>query len=194
MEAQTPVMSSNKQKVIKLSRIAACIALGMLLGACATDTMNDLVVYVDDVNSRPSGKIDPLPEIKIPEVFSYASSDDVDPFVAFVQEVPRDVISSVDGGVSPPNPDTHIKEELEYFPLDALRMVGTLARDDETWALITAPDGAVHRIQTGDYMGENYGKVSLVDMDYVDLMEIVPNGQGGWLERPAKLDLQSETE
>jgi type IV pilus assembly protein PilP len=68
-------------------------------------------------------------------------------------------------------------------------MVGTLEKDAQNWGLVTAPDGAVHRIQPGNYVGKNYGKITLVAEDRIELVEIVPDGLGGWQERGARLDL-----
>ena len=158
------------------------------LSACVSRNMDDLTAYVEEVKTRKSHKIEPLPEIKVPEIYVYSSTGKRDPFAPFIEEQPGPVPGPVKpGGVQPP-PD-HVREELEQFPLDTLRMVGTLEKDDQVWGLVTAPDGAVHRIHPGNYIGKNYGKVMLVAEDHVELVEIIPDGQGGWQERPARLEL-----
>ena len=150
--------------------------------------MHDLTAYVEEVRARKSTRIAPLPEIQVPEIYVYSASGEKDPFQPFVEEEEYvDKPSPQQGGPAPP--PNHIREELEYYPLDSLRMVGTLAMKDDMWALVTAPDGAVHRVQSGNYLGKNYGKITLVADDRVELTEIIPDGAGGWQERGAKLDL-----
>ncbi len=167
---------------------AAVIILAALAG-CVSRNMDDLVAYVDQVKARKHYKIEPLPEIKVPEIYVYASAAKRDPFQPFVEEQRAQVTGSDKGKAGELRPPVHPPQELEQFPLDTLRMVGTLQKDDQIWGLITAPDGAVHRIQAGNYMGKNYGKITLIAEDHIELVEIIPNGQGGWQERPAKLEL-----
>jgi type IV pilus assembly protein PilP len=173
--------------LLRVSAALLGIPLCLTLSACAGGTMDDLVDYVAKIKARKSRQIAPLPEIKVPEFYVYRSSKERDPFAPFVEEEPEPVAIASNSGITPP--ENHIREELEYFPLDSLRMVGTLEMRDDVWALITAPDGAVHRIRTGNYVGKNYGKVTLVADDRLELLEIVPDGMGGWQERSAKMDL-----
>jgi type IV pilus assembly protein PilP len=81
------------------------------------------------------------------------------------------------------------KEALEAYPIDALRMVGTLARGGSLWALIQAPDQTISRVSVGNYLGENYGRVTDIGDNRVNLVEIIPNGTGGWIERPAAVEI-----
>jgi type IV pilus assembly protein PilP len=81
-------------------------------------------------------------------------------------------------------------EPLEEYPLDSLRMVGTMQKGQETWALILDKDGAIHRVQPGNYMGQNYGKITRVTESEVDLTEIIPDGLGGWMERQSSIALK----
>jgi type IV pilus assembly protein PilP len=76
-------------------------------------------------------------------------------------------------------------EPLEEYPLDSIRMVGTLEQQDNTWALILDTDDTIHRVQTGNYMGQNHGKITRITEFEVELTEIIPDGLGGWVERPA---------
>lgn len=79
------------------------------------------------------------------------------------------------------------RESLEEFPLDSLRMVGTLEQHESNWALINDTDGTIHRVQAGNYAGQNYGKITRVTEFEVELTEIIPDGIGGWMERPATI-------
>jgi type IV pilus assembly protein PilP len=167
--------------------LAALLPLALLAGGCARTEMADLDQWVGQVKARKHSQIDPLPEIRVPEVFYYEVADRQDPFRPLVETAPEQLASKPTSGITPP--PNHVREELEQYPLDTLRMVGTLEKDERLWALVIAPDGAVHRVLPGNFAGRNYGKVTLVAEDRVELVEIIPDGIGGWQERTAKLDL-----
>ncbi len=174
---------------LRLACTLVLLPMVLTLSACAGGGMDDLVSYVEKVRARRSKQIEPLPEIKVPELYVYASSGSRNPFGSLAPEKPEteDVLAAqAASGITPP--DNHIREELEFFSLDSLRMVGTLEMKDDLWALITAPDGAVHRVLPGNYLGRNYGKVTTVTDDHLELVEIIQSG-GGWQERPAELEL-----
>lgn len=164
------------------------VALCLLLVGCGGDSMGDLRNYVKDVLARKSTKVEPLPEFKRYETYAYQSSDAVDPFQPFFQDSRAAVAKTQpDNGIRP-DPNRN-KEELEAFPLDSLRMVGTLEQGETVWGIIKDPQGVVHRVQVGNYMGQNYGKIMDIQEDRIELLEIVPDGQGGWMENQAALAL-----
>lgn len=185
MHTRLPQLMSTRPLRHRLAGLA-CIALGVT--GCVNTDMSDLDAYINQVKQIKSSRIQPLPEISIAEVFIYEPAGRTDPFVPFIQAgAEPDVVVAGAGGVQPPT--NHVREELEYYPLDSLRMVGTMAQDDEFWALVTDPDGAVHRVQTGNYMGNNFGKITAIEESRIMLVEIVPDNLGGWQERAAELDL-----
>lgn len=162
--------------------------LGVLLSGCEEQSMSDLETYTREVLARQSGKVEPLPEIKPYEVYTYQSSGGNDPFAPFQVEPPREASRAAsDNGISPDM--NRIREELEFTTLDTLRMVGTLEQDADVWAVVRSPDGVIHRVQVGNYMGRNHGRIQTIDEDQVQLVEIIPDGQGGWQEREASLAL-----
>ena len=55
--------------------------------------------------------------------------------------------------------------------------------------LIRDPDGVIHRVHVGNYMGQNYGHITAIGEDHIDLVELVSNGTGGWMERQASIAL-----
>lgn len=173
--------------VTKLGRCALLALLTpLLLAGCSGDNLDDLRAYAEQVKARKHGGIEPLPEIKPHEAFLYQATDLRDPFAPapFAQSAPS---APVAGGV---RPDVNrSKEPLEDFPLDTLRMVGTLERNQDRWGLVQAKDGTVHRVKTGNYAGQNYGKIVAISEQQIDLTEIVPDGLGGWTERKASLAL-----
>lgn len=81
------------------------------------------------------------------------------------------------------------REALEAFPLDTLRMVGTLDQGGQSWGLVRANDGTIHRVQPGNYLGQNHGRIANITEYEIELVEIVPDGLGGWIERQASLAL-----
>lgn len=189
MKRKDPMLRHLHPQAGARLRVGAFLSILALAGAgCVNRDMSDLVGEVDKLKARKSTRIEPLPELTVPEVYVYSSSDKVDPFQPFAQEQPEQVaVAKNVGGIQPPV--NHVREDLEYFPLDALRMVGTLTKGEDTWALVTAPDGAVHRVQEGNYMGRNFGKITLIAEGHIELMEIIPDGMGGWQERPAQVEL-----
>lgn len=169
-------------------KLSAGLCLLASLSACNQD-MSDLQQYVMTVKARPPAPIEPIPEIKPYVRFIYPGHE-VDPFDADMLKPEQ--APGTDGGVSPdPN---RVPEFLESFPLDSLRMVGTLNQGNDLWALIRIPDGAVHRVKVGNYLGKNYGKVTKVEETRVELLELVDNGFGGYKEQENAIALsESDT-
>ncbi|HUO81512.1 MAG TPA: pilus assembly protein PilP [Gammaproteobacteria bacterium] len=158
------------------------LLLGALsLAACGSDT-EDLRAYVDEVKARPGGRIEPLPEIQPHETFAYEADTLRSPFVA---ESPA--AASGGAGVRP-NRERN-REFLEQFPLDTLSMVGTLDIEGRNHGLVQTIDGLVHRVRPGNHLGQNDGRILSISSSKIELVEIVPDGLGGYLERPAAIGL-----
>jgi type IV pilus assembly protein PilP len=147
--------------------------------------MSDLEDYVKQVKARPGGPIEPLPEIKSYESFVYDASTLRSPFMP---DVP--VAADAGAGGSGVRPDTtRNREFLEQFPLDTLRMVGTLESGGEFFGLVQDKDGLVHRVLPGNHLGQNDGRILRVTPATIELVEIVSDGMGGYFERPAAVAL-----
>ena len=158
----------------------------VLLAGCGAHDMSDLQAYVNKINARPPGPIEPLPEIQPPETFVYEPAERRDPFQSDAKSAPED-IAAVDSGPAPdPN---RPKEELESYPLDALRMVGTLEQYEARWGLVRTRDGIVHRVAVGNYMGQNHGQIISIGLDAIQLNELVSEAPGQWRERLATVAL-----
>ncbi|WP_457674233.1 pilus assembly protein PilP [Thiolapillus sp.] len=158
----------------------------LLLAGCANQDMSDLRRYVEEVKNRPPTPIEPIPQIKQAETYLYVGGNRRNPFV------PTEDTSEVmvaDAGTGPrPDPNRR-KEELESYPLDSLKMVGTLDQNNDVWALVQSPDGTIHRVKTGNYLGQNDGKIVSIEEEKINVVELIPNGSGGYLERQASLTL-----
>lgn len=158
--------------------------LAMLLAGCGSDGLEDLRDFTKGAHADRKPRIESLPEIKPQEVFAYRPAELADPFAP--QNL-RPKLAKGGGGVRPDM--NRRKEPLEEFPLDALKMVGTLARGGDTWAVIQAPDGSVYRTKIGDHLGKNFGMVTKITEEKMDLIELVQGGSGDWVEREAILTL-----
>jgi type IV pilus assembly protein PilP len=165
------------------------LLLSSLLTACGvTSGTADLKQFVGDVMSQPRGVIEPLPVFEPYEAFSYSATGLRSPF---------DLPVNLDEVVKQATPDSDIrpdlnrsKEQLEQYSFGSFSMVGTINREkDQLWALISVPDSGIHKVKEGYYIGQNHGKVMRVSQQRIDIIEIVPNGVGGWLERPRSLVL-----
>lgn len=168
-----------------LAALAGCLALG----GCSEPDVSDLREFVANTKASAPGKpLPPLPEPPVYHPFTYAAQDLKSPFEvsAFVR---TPVAPKIDNGIRPDL--DRPREELEKYALSSLKMVGTIEREGR-WALILAPDGSVQPVAPGNHMGADYGKVTAVLDDRVELLEIVPDGQGGWAERRNALSLQTQ--
>lgn len=173
----------NLTKLIK--RLMLCSLL-MALSGCANEEFDDLKGYIAQVKARPATAIEPMPVIKSYESYIYVSEGLRNPFERVEEPQPLETMVAIEG----PGPDLNReKEELEAYPLDTLRMVGTLSRNNQLWALVKASDGVIHRVQSGHYLGQNFGKITVIQEQQIDLGEWVTTSTGKWREREASLAL-----
>lgn len=161
------------------------LAGALLVGGCTRD-MYDLELWVEEMKRRPAGRIEPLPQVKPYETFVYTAHDRRPPFTP--SEPVRPQVDPGAGDGVRPDPNRN-REYLEEFPLDTLRMVGTVTMGGVTYALIRTTDRAVHRVTVGHYLGQNHGRITAISETQVSLMEIIPDGMGGWTERAAAVAL-----
>lgn len=160
---------------------ALLLGAAILSVAACTRGSRDLEAWVAEVKSQPAPPLDPLPIMKQFETFEYAAQNLRDPF--------SQPTADQDGGGLRPDPDRR-KEVLEAFPLDSLDMVGTIGSGGGIIGLVMGPDKVTYRVRPGNYMGLSDGRVTGVFEDRVEMVELVPDGAGGWLERQAKIALE----
>lgn len=160
--------------------LPAAIVL-IALGGCTPGS--DLRQWVAQEKAKKGAPLEPLPVIKTFETFEYKDQELRDPFNAS----PEEQAQNANAG---PHPDQdRPREPLETYPLDGLKMSGTLGMAKSMEGLVRDPDGVVHRVHVGNYLGQNFGRITGISEDHIDLVELVPNGSGGWMERQATIAL-----
>jgi type IV pilus assembly protein PilP len=170
----------SKQKKTWLVAFTACFAM-VALTACSSKD-DELEQFVNDTKKEPGGRVEPLPELKPYESYAYESASMRSPFTP----------GGAAGTASGPRPDSRRNREfLEQFSLDTLRMVGTLRLQDRTYGLIKTKDGLVHRVSVGAFVGQYEGHITEITPSKISVVELVPDGVGGYMERTAALALNN---
>lgn len=174
--------------MLKFFLVSSLFASVAMLSGCGGDSYQDLDDFMAEKKSRPAGLIKPLPVFKAYKAFTYSAAGMRGPFERPVEvsEITRLRMAS---NVKPDANRT--KEYLEQFPIDSLTMVGTLTQGNSFWVLLQDEDGGVHRIKKGNYVGRNDGHIIETTETYVSVIEIVPNGVDGWVERPKTIKLKT---
>ncbi|VAX10402.1 hypothetical protein MNBD_GAMMA26-179 [hydrothermal vent metagenome] len=166
------------------------ICISLLLMACEGSQMNDLTQFVAEAKARKPGRIAPLPEIKPIETFIYTAADRRNPFTDSLGGEEEESMEVPSNGIQPDR--DRRKEELEAVPLDSIRMVGTLEQDRSIWGLVRSNDGTIHRVQPGNFMGQNHGQITRILDDRIEMTEIISDVQHGYIERSASLSLAED--
>ena len=169
-------------------RTAAALFACLWLAGCSGEEHSDLRQFVKDSDKLPHGRIPPLPEVKPYEPYTYSAFDLTDPFKPRKIEPPK----GAGGGLAPDL--NRRREPLEAYPLESLRMVGTLEQKKQMFALVRAPDNTLFRVRSGNYLGQNFGRIVEISEAQVKLKEIVQDSAGNWEEKDQVLLLSEETE
>jgi type IV pilus assembly protein PilP len=185
----------HSNRYIRLTIVVLAI-LGIT--GCVSGDMSDLEKQVSKIMSKPGGRLEPLPEIKPYEAYVYESgkSGARNPFKRFyVVEQSLAIEESegpVDDGLTEEMRNeiqNRNREELEGFELDSIKMVGTLQNEDNHWGIVLDPDGIVHRVKSGNYIGLNIGKITSIQEEQIEVREIIKDNSGRYGERQALLPL-----
>lgn len=165
------------------SRLLTMVFLAATLTACGGGDMEDLKQFMDEAGKDMQGKIEPLPQIKPYEPFSYDAFAMPDPFK------PRKLSPAGGGGGLQPDL-TRPKEPLEAYSLETLKMVGMISKKTGVHAVIATPDKAIYHVRSGNYMGQNFGLITKISDTEITLKEIVQDSAGDWAERTSTMTLQ----
>ena len=158
----------------------------LLVGCDSNSDFADLQGFMNDVKAKPKGAIEPLPKFQAYEAFTYNAAALRSPFQPPIK---IDLVQREKGSKEIKPDETRVKQFLEGINIETFEMVGTLKNETGAYALVKGA-GGVHRVRAGDYLGRNHGRIMTIDESKIDVMEIVPDGEGGWLERPRTLPLK----
>lgn len=170
-------------------RFIALSALLLVLGGCGGDDFSDLDAYMNEVRLRPPGKIEPTPTFRSFPTFTYSAANLRSPFS---RQLRVDLAGQKHGSRDVKPDPNRVKQYLEGFNIEQFEMVGTIANASGSFALLRGA-GGVHRLKVGDYLGRNDGRIVAISASQVDVVEIVPDGQGAWLERPRTIPLKEHS-
>lgn len=174
---------------MKSARLIFVAVVAVLAGCGTGNDFQDLQAYMDEVRARPKGSIEPLPIFQPYEAFTYSASLLRSPF----QPPLKIELAQRQKGSKDIKPDENrVRQYLEGFNIEIFEMVGTLSNETGMYALVSGA-GGVHRLRVGDYLGRNYGRVVNIGESAIEVVEIVPDGEGGWLERPRTLTLKERS-
>ncbi len=185
----------HSNRYIRLTIVVLAI-LG--IAGCVSGDMSDLEKQVSKIMSKPGGRLEPLPEIKPYEAYVYESgkSGARNPFKRFYVVEQSLAIEESEGPVDDGLTEemrseiqNRNREELEGFELDSIKMVGTLQNEDNHWGIVLDPDGIVHRVKSGNYIGLNIGKITSIQEEQIEVREIIKDNSGRYGERQALLPL-----
>jgi type IV pilus assembly protein PilP len=174
-------------KCFQLIRFGASGLLLVTLFGCGDGGIQNVSEWMKEVRQQTRVSIKPLSEPKKFTPFAYDAKGREDPYSPNKLAVAL-AKSKKDTGSIRPDLDRR-REALESYPLDNLRMVGTLEKPGLTYALLQA-DKSVFQVKVGNYIGQNLGMVTKITDTEVELKEIIQDASGEWVEREAKLELQ----
>jgi type IV pilus assembly protein PilP len=170
-------------------RLPTVLVVCGLVTAC-NQGLGDLQQFVQQTISRPPGRIEPIPEFQPYQNFEYTSHDLRDPFKLVDFRRPDENPETINNIANGPKPNIdRVRQPLEDFPLDTLRLKGSVTQNGVKWGLVFAPDNTVHRVIEGQYMGQNHGRIISVTDQSIALTEIVPDGLGNYIERSSAVAL-----
>lgn len=160
-------------------RVAA-VAAALALGACSSKDA-ELDQFIAQTKAEPGGRVEPIPELKPYDTITYVGTNRRSPFM------PGGSGSGSNPGVRPTV--NRPREFLEQFSLDTLKFVGTIRLGQTNYGLLKVTDGRVHRVTTGNYIGQNDGRIVSITPSKISVTEVIPDGLGGYIERPAAISL-----
>jgi type IV pilus assembly protein PilP len=165
------------------------VAAVLSLAGCGSGDTGDIQAFMAEVKARPKGAIEPIPRFAPYQAFTYEAAALRSPFQPPIKV---DLTKRAKGSLLVKPDPTRTKQFLEGFSIEAFEMVGILANDSGRFALLRGA-GGVHRVKVGDYLGRNEGRIVTISDAQVDIVEIVPDGEGGWLERPRSIVLKERS-
>ncbi|ODS24304.1 hypothetical protein AB835_04575 [Candidatus Endobugula sertula] len=174
--------------LFRYGRLLVILPFSVILLACEPASHQDVIDFIAESKRKQPGKIKPLPVYRPYKPHVYDAAVLRSPFEPPVVEQQKKIAAK-----SNVKPDLNRqKQRLESFDFSALSMVGTIEKDNVLWALIRDPKGSIERVRQGYYLGKNHGRIEALTEQKIDVIEIVPNGSNGWLERPNAMTINEK--
>jgi type IV pilus assembly protein PilP len=175
-----------------IKNAAALMAAALLLAGCGDSDVKEVRDWMDQVKRETRPAVKPLSEPKDFIPYAYAAKEAVDPFSQ--DKLLSQLAKAAETAPDPNKPDLkRPRELLESFPLDTMHMVGTMQKAGVNYALVQI-DRAVYQVRAGQRIGQNFGIVTHVGDEAINIREVVQDAAGEWVERMAKLELQQSKE
>ena len=174
---------------------SVCVLLSVLLSACSQTDMADLEGFVAEVNARKNPEVKQIPEFKVMPSFFYEPGTRRDPFKALLDKTDEPNVKDDATKLICNRPDPNrVRVGLELLPLDSISMVGTLQDESKIlWGLVIAKgDGTIYRVKTGDYLGDEYGRITSISEDKIEVLNLISDNAGCFIDKQASLALSSE--
>lgn len=189
MRNDTTIATVKRKKASGVAWLATALVAGMLMGC--TGGMSDLEQYVTTTKQQAKAPIEPIPTLREYEPYAYPPHER-DPFdkETLASELAARARAAM-AGMAALDPNRPI-EYLENFPLDTLRMVGTLEQAGRAFGLVRTPDRTIYRVSVGEYMGQNYGRITAITETGIELVEVIADITDGYRERPMTVALSAE--
>lgn len=171
---------------MKIPHLLLILMISLLLAACNEVDFSDLDEFVKNSGQGLRGQVDPVPGVKAHKHFTYGAFDISSPFIPRQNELVKSENSEL-------QPDLERRREtLENFPLESLKMVGSLEQEELIFALITSSDGTLYRVTIGNYLGKDFGQIAGISESKIILNELVQDGADDWTMRISSLELEGQ--
>lgn len=162
------------------------LMVSLLLIGCSEVDYSDLDEFIKSSGHGLRGQVDPVPGVKPHKHFTYSAFEISSPFIPRQNEL----VKNEDSGLQPDL--ERRREALENFALESLKMVGSLQQNEKVFALINSPDGILHRVSIGNYLGKDFGQIAGISESEIILKEIVQDSVDDWSERVSSLMLEGQ--
>ena len=174
-----------------MARLALIVSACLGLVACGSSEHEELQQWMSEQRSQTRPKVQPLPEPTKFAPQAYTQEGAIEPFSnqKLLQALKRDSSqATANAGLIAPELNRR-KEPLEAMPLDSVAMVGSLIKQGQPVALVRV-DNLLYQVRVGNYLGQNYGRITKISETELALREIVQDASGEWTERAANIQLQ----
>jgi len=169
-------------------RSTLCLSLALSLSACGDSQETELRTWMDAEQKQAKAVIPKISPPKVYVPFAYGGKESIEPFNPAKLLVVLARLQAESSNGLKPNMDRP-REALESFPMDSLKMVGTIEKNKMVYALVQV-DKTVYQVKLGSYVGQNFGLITKISESEIEIKETVQDAAGDWTERQSKLELQ----